>query len=120
MKIASMAARRAYLELTALLIEREIARFRRGEQTALVSFGNVAVLAGNARHELMAVNGGHRLEELIYRSLGDRSEGAVQMSFGDRSSQAAPSASQDDASIPSAAIKMPCACSCRTGRPLQP
>jgi hypothetical protein len=54
MKNASMAARRAYLELTALLIEREIARFRRGEQTALVSFSNVAVLAGNAREELMA------------------------------------------------------------------
>jgi hypothetical protein len=46
-------ARTRYLELTALLIEREIARFRRGEQTARVSFSNVAVLAGNARKELI-------------------------------------------------------------------
>ena len=46
--------RRRYLELTALLIEREIARLRRGEQAALVSFHNVALLAGNAREELMA------------------------------------------------------------------
>ena len=50
----SMAARRPYLELTALLIEREMAKFRRGEQTALVSFSNVALLAGNGREELMA------------------------------------------------------------------
>jgi hypothetical protein len=41
-----------YLELTALLIDREIAKFRRGEQAALVSFVNVARLAGNASDEL--------------------------------------------------------------------
>jgi hypothetical protein len=55
----SMAARRPYLELTALLIEREMAKFRRGEQTALVSFSNVALLAGNAREELMAQGRGN-------------------------------------------------------------
>jgi hypothetical protein len=43
-----------YLELTALLIDREIAKFRRGEQAALVSFINVARLAGNANEELSA------------------------------------------------------------------
>jgi hypothetical protein len=43
-----------YLELTALLIEREIARFRCGEQAALVSFTNVAILARNAGEELLA------------------------------------------------------------------
>jgi hypothetical protein len=56
----SMAARRPYLELTALLVEREIASFRRGEQTALVSFGKVAVLAGNARDELMGLGARER------------------------------------------------------------
>ena len=44
---------RLYLELTAHLIDREIAKFRRGEQAALVSFTNVANLAENAREELM-------------------------------------------------------------------
>ena len=43
-----------YLELTALLIDRQITKFRRGEQAALVSFDNVAKLAGNASEELMA------------------------------------------------------------------
>jgi hypothetical protein len=41
-----------YLELAALLIDREIARFRRGEQVALVSFANVAKLSRNACNEL--------------------------------------------------------------------
>jgi hypothetical protein len=47
-----MAARMLYLELTALLIGREIAKFERGEQVALVSFANIAKLAGNASQEL--------------------------------------------------------------------
>jgi hypothetical protein len=47
-----MAARMLYLELTALLIGREIAKFERGEQVALVSFANIARLAGNASEEL--------------------------------------------------------------------
>jgi hypothetical protein len=47
-----MAARMLYLELTALLIGREIAKFERGEQVALVSFTNIAKLAGNASQEL--------------------------------------------------------------------
>jgi hypothetical protein len=41
----SMTARRLYLELTALFIDQEIAKFRRGEQGALVSFTNVVKLA---------------------------------------------------------------------------
>ena len=45
-------ARRAYLELTTLFIEREIAKFRRGEQAALVALTNVAKLARNASEEL--------------------------------------------------------------------
>ena len=45
-------ARRLYLELTALFIEREIAKFRCGEQAALGSFTNVAKLARNASEEL--------------------------------------------------------------------
>jgi hypothetical protein len=47
-----MAARMLYLELTALLIGREIAKFERGVQVALVSFTNIARLAGNASQEL--------------------------------------------------------------------
>jgi hypothetical protein len=43
--------RNLYLELTALLIDREIGKFRRGEQAALVSFTNVAELARNATRE---------------------------------------------------------------------
>jgi hypothetical protein len=39
---------RLYIELSALLIDREIAKFSRGEQVALVSFANVAKLASNA------------------------------------------------------------------------
>jgi hypothetical protein len=45
-------AGRLYLELTAHFIDREIAKFRRGEQAALVSFTNVAKLARNASEEL--------------------------------------------------------------------
>lgn len=44
----------AYLALTALLIDREIAKFRRGEQAAIVSFIKIARLARNAREELIA------------------------------------------------------------------
>jgi hypothetical protein len=47
-----MAARMLYLELTALLIGREIAKFERGEQVALASFTNIAKLASNASQEL--------------------------------------------------------------------
>jgi hypothetical protein len=50
----NMTARRLYLELTAHFIDREITKFRRGEQAARVSFSNVAKLAGNASEELMA------------------------------------------------------------------
>jgi hypothetical protein len=50
----NMTARRLYLELTAHFIDREITKFRRGEQAARVSFDNVAKLAGNASEELMA------------------------------------------------------------------
>jgi hypothetical protein len=39
------ATRRLYVELTAPLIDREIAKFRRAEQATLVSFANVAKLA---------------------------------------------------------------------------
>jgi hypothetical protein len=49
---STMAARMLYLELTALLIGREIAKFERGEEVALVSFTNIARLAGNASQEL--------------------------------------------------------------------
>ena len=41
-----------YLDLTALLIDRQITRFRRGEQAALESFDNVAKLARSACGEL--------------------------------------------------------------------
>jgi len=44
-------AERLYLELTILLIEYEISRFRRGEQTALASFTKMAKLARNATKE---------------------------------------------------------------------
>jgi hypothetical protein len=47
-------AQECYLELIALLIDREIAKFRRGEQAALVSFARVAKLARNANKELVA------------------------------------------------------------------
>jgi hypothetical protein len=49
-----MASKRLYVELMAHLIDREIAKFRRGERAALVSFSNVAKLAGNAIDELTA------------------------------------------------------------------
>jgi hypothetical protein len=45
---------RLYLELTARLIEREIAKFTSGEQAAHESFTNVAKLARNASEELAA------------------------------------------------------------------
>jgi hypothetical protein len=60
----SMTARRLYLELTALFIDQEIAKFRRGEQGALVSFTNVAKLARNAREELMAPGPCQRVKTL--------------------------------------------------------
>jgi hypothetical protein len=47
-------AEERYLELAALWIDREIAKFRRDEQTALVSFANVARLATNVSEGLMA------------------------------------------------------------------
>ena len=49
---STMAAEMLYLELTGLLIDREIAKFERGEQTARVSFTNIAKLARNASQEL--------------------------------------------------------------------
>jgi hypothetical protein len=45
---------RLYLELTARLIEREIAKFTSGEQAAHESFTNVAKFARNASEELAA------------------------------------------------------------------
>jgi hypothetical protein len=51
---ANTIAKERYLELTVLLIDREIAKFRRGEQAALVSFAHVAKLARNASQELVA------------------------------------------------------------------
>jgi hypothetical protein len=47
-------AKRLYLALTILLIEHEIAKFRQGEERALVSFTKVAKLARNATKELTA------------------------------------------------------------------
>jgi hypothetical protein len=47
-------AKERYLELAILLIDREIAKFQRGEQPALVSFAHVAKLARNASQELVA------------------------------------------------------------------
>ena len=58
----NMTARRLYLELTAHFIDREIAKFRRGEQAALVSFTNVAKLARNASEELTAPGARERVE----------------------------------------------------------
>jgi hypothetical protein len=49
-----IATSRLYLELTARLIEREIAKFTSGEQAAHQSFTNVAKLARNASEELAA------------------------------------------------------------------
>jgi hypothetical protein len=49
-----MTTSRLYLELTARLIEREMAKFTSGEQAAYESFTNVAKLVGNAREELAA------------------------------------------------------------------
>jgi hypothetical protein len=47
-------AKERYLELAALLIDREIAKCRRREQAAFISFTNVAKLARNASAELVA------------------------------------------------------------------
>jgi hypothetical protein len=49
---STMAGEMLYLELTTLLIDREIAKFNRGEQVALVSLTNIAKLARNASEEL--------------------------------------------------------------------
>lgn len=49
-------AEERYLELTALFIDREIAKFRRGEQAALVSFSNVARLATVASQEIATLD----------------------------------------------------------------
>ena len=55
-------AKERYLKLIALLIDREIAKFRRGEQVALVSFTNVAKLARNACNELVAPGTSARMQ----------------------------------------------------------
>jgi hypothetical protein len=47
-------ASRLYLELTPLLIEREIAKFTNGEQAAHESFAHMAKLVSNAKEELAA------------------------------------------------------------------
>jgi hypothetical protein len=61
MKAKSIAKER-YLELTVLLIDHEIAKFRRGEQPALVSFTNVGRLARNACNELVAPGTSARMQ----------------------------------------------------------
>jgi hypothetical protein len=48
-KGAPVTTRRLYLELTALLIEREIAKFTNGEQAAPESFAHVAKLAATPK-----------------------------------------------------------------------
>jgi hypothetical protein len=53
-KGAPVTTSRLYLELTALLIEREIAKFTNGEQAAPESFAHVAKLVSNAQEELAA------------------------------------------------------------------
>jgi hypothetical protein len=55
-----------YLELTARLIEREIAKFTSGEQAAHQSFTNVAKLVRNAREELAAPGARARPAALTY------------------------------------------------------
>jgi hypothetical protein len=60
-----------YLELTALLIDREITKFRRGEQAARVSFSNVAKLARNASEELMAPGARERVGRSDVRPRAD-------------------------------------------------
>jgi hypothetical protein len=50
----STAPSKLYVELAGYLIDREIAKFPRGDQAALVSFPNVAKLARNATDELTA------------------------------------------------------------------
>ena len=67
----NMTARRLYLELTAHFIDREIAKFRRGEQAALVSFSNVAKLARNASEELMAPGARERVGRSDVRPRAD-------------------------------------------------
>jgi hypothetical protein len=51
---ANTIAKERYLELTVLSIGREIAKYRRGEQAAFISFTNVAKLATNTSAELVA------------------------------------------------------------------
>jgi hypothetical protein len=73
----SATAQERYLELIILLIDREIAKFRRGEQAALVSFSNVARLAGNASNELRATGTAECMERSeawpgVKRSVQDR------------------------------------------------
>jgi hypothetical protein len=67
----NMTARRLYLELTAHFIDREITKFRRGEQTARVSFSNVAKLARNASDELMAPGARERVGRSDVRPRAD-------------------------------------------------
>jgi hypothetical protein len=69
----STAPSKRYVELAAYLIDREIANFRRGEQTAAVSFTNVVKLARNATDALMAAQArgpsdGCRYPDLPHRS----------------------------------------------------
>jgi hypothetical protein len=50
------ASRRLYLELTAHLVDREIAKFRRGEQAALVSLAKFHCKNAVCRNTLRAVS----------------------------------------------------------------
>jgi hypothetical protein len=59
---ANTIAKERYLELVALLIDREIVKFRRGEQVALVSFAHVAELARSACDELVAPSTSARMQ----------------------------------------------------------
>jgi hypothetical protein len=67
----NMTARRLYLELTAHFIDREITKFRRGEEAARVSFSNVAKLARNASDELIAPGARARVERPDARPRAD-------------------------------------------------
>jgi hypothetical protein len=81
----STAPRKLYVELAAYLIDREIAKFRRGERAAVVSFTNVVKLARNATDALMAAQArGPRdacgCPDLRHRSSRtDRQPGAVEL-----------------------------------------
>jgi hypothetical protein len=65
-------AKEHYLELTALLIDREITKFRRGEQAAPVSFDHVAKLVRNANEELAACGARGRLPADLRRCRSKR------------------------------------------------